>query len=87
MDAKTDDSTGNCPFTGGKRGHTNRNWWPDALDIEMLHRNSALSDPMGKDFDYAKEFKTLDLDAVIKDLHALMTDSQEWWPADFGHYG
>ncbi len=84
MDAKTDDK---CPFTGGKRGHTNRNWWPDALDIEMLHRNSALSDPMGKGFDYAKEFKTLDLDAVIKDLHALMTTSQEWWPADFGHYG
>src|SRR4029078_1374451 len=60
---------------------------PDAVDIEMLHRNSSLSDPMGKGFDYAKEFKTLDLDAVIKDLHALMTTSQEWWPADFGHYG
>jgi len=87
MDAKTDDkSAGKCPFTG-TRGHRNRDWWPDALDIEMLHRNSSLSDPMGKDFDYAKEFKTLDLDAVIKDLHALMTDSQEWWPADFGHYG
>ena len=76
-----------CPFTGGTSGRRNRDWWPDALDIEMLHRNSPLSDPMGKDFDYAKEFKTLDLDAVIKDLHALMTDSQEWWPADFGHYG
>ena len=88
MDAKTDDkSAGKCPFTGGSRGRTNRHWWPDALDIEMLHRNSALSDPMGKDFDYAREFKTLDLEAVIKDLHALMTDSQEWWPADFGHYG
>ncbi len=86
MDAKTDDTAGKCPFTGG-RGHRNRDWWPDALDIEMLHRNSSLSDPMDKDFDYAKEFKTLDLDAVIKDLHALMTDSQEWWPADFGHYG
>ena len=86
MDAKTDDSAGKCPFTGA-RGHRNRDWWPDALDIEMLHRNSSLSDPMGKDFDYAKEFKTLDLNAVIKDLHALMTDSQEWWPADFGHYG
>ena len=70
MDAKTDDkSAGKCPFTGGTRGHRNRDWWPDALDIEMLHRNSALSDPMGKDFDYAKEFKTLDLNAVIKDLH------------------
>ncbi len=87
MDAKTDEkSLGKCPFTS-TRGHKNRDWWPDALDIEMLHRNSSLSDPMGKDFDYAKEFKSLDLDAVIKDLHALMTDSQEWWPADFGHYG
>src|SRR5829696_4790173 len=87
MDAKTDESIGKCPFTGGARGRRNRDWWPDALDIEMLHRNSPLSDPMGKEFDYAKEFKTLDLDAVIKDLHALMTDSQDWWPADFGHYG
>ena len=88
MDAKTDDKgEGKCPFTGGSRGHSNRNWWPEALDIEMLHRNSTLSDPMGKEFDYAAEFKTLDLDAVIKDLHALMTNSQEWWPADFGHYG
>ena len=88
MDAKTDDkSAGKCPFTGGSRGHRNRDWWPEALDIEMLHRNSSLSDPMGKEFDYAKEFKTLDLNAVIKDLQALMTDSQEWWPADFGHYG
>jgi catalase-peroxidase len=88
MDAKTDDkSAGKCPFTGGTRGHTNRNWWPDHLDVQVLHRNSTLSDPMGEVFDYAKEFKTLDLSAVIKDLHALMTDSQEWWPADFGHYG
>ncbi|HEV2627936.1 MAG TPA: catalase/peroxidase HPI [Pseudolabrys sp.] len=85
MDAKTDE--GKCPFTGGKRGHTNREWWPDALSLEMLHRNSSLSDPMDKDFDYAKEFATLDLDAVMKDLKALMTDSQAWWPADFGHYG
>jgi catalase-peroxidase len=81
-----DDKT-KCPFTGGTRGHANRDWWPDALDISVLHRNSTLSDPMGKAFDYAKEFKTLDLDAVIKDLHALMTESQDWWPADFGHYG
>ena len=87
MDAKTDDkSAGKCPFTGS-RGHANRDWWPDALSIEMLHRNSSLSDPMGKDFNYAKEFKTLDLDALIKDLTALMTELQEWWPADFGHYG
>src|SRR6201991_2326543 len=88
MDAKTDDNNaGKCPFTGGSRGRVNREWWPDALDIEVLHKNSSLSDPMDKDFNYAKEFKTLDLNAVIKDLHALMTDSQEWWPADFGHYG
>src|SRR6201987_1074865 len=88
MDAKTDDKgAGKCPFTGGTRGHSTRDWWPDHLDIGVLHTNAPAADPMGKDFDYAKEFKTLDLNAVIKDLHALMTDSQEWWPADFGHYG
>jgi len=87
MDKKTDEGSGKCPVTRGSRGHSNREWWPEALSIEMLHRNSKLSDPMGKDFDYAKEFKSLDLNAVIKDLHALMTTSQEWWPADFGHYG
>jgi catalase-peroxidase len=87
MDAKTDESAGKCPFTGGTRGHGNRDWWPQQLDLQGLHRNSPLSDPMGEAFDYAKEFKSLDLKAVIKDLHALMTDSQAWWPADFGHYG
>src|SRR5437867_5285388 len=88
MDVKTEDkSAGKCPFTGGTRGHRNPDWWPDALDVSILHRNSTLSDPMGEAFDYAKEFKTLDLNAVVKDLHALMTESQEWWPADFGHYG
>jgi catalase-peroxidase len=66
---------------------TNQDWWPNQLDLKPLHRNSSLSDPMGKGFNYAAEFKSLDLNAVIKDLHALMTDSQEWWPADFGHYG
>jgi catalase-peroxidase len=81
-----DDKT-KCPFSGGNRARTNRDWWPDALDVSVLHRNSTLSDPMGEAFDYAKEFKTLDLNAVIKDLHALMRESQEWWPADFGHYG
>ena len=86
MDAKTDDR-GKCPFTSVSSGRRNRDWWPDALDVSVLHRNSELSDPMGEKFNYAEEFKTLDLDAVIKDLHALMTDSQEWWPADFGHYG
>jgi catalase-peroxidase len=87
MDAKTDESAGKCPFTSGARGPRNRDWWPEQLDLDGLHRNSTLSDPMGGDFDYAKEFQSLDLNAVIKDLHALMTDSQEWWPADFGHYG
>ncbi|SEM95882.1 catalase/peroxidase HPI [Bradyrhizobium sp. OK095] len=81
------DDSSKCPFSGGKRVPANRDWWPTQLSIEMLHKNSALSDPMGKDFDYAKEFKTLDLNAVVKDLTALMTESQEWWPADFGHYG
>jgi catalase-peroxidase len=81
MDAKTE---GKCPFS---QAHGNRDWWPDHLSLQGLHGNSSLSDPMGKEFDYAKEFKTLDLNAVIKDLHALMTDSQDWWPADFGHYG
>ncbi|HUQ36436.1 MAG TPA: catalase/peroxidase HPI [Aestuariivirga sp.] len=87
MDKKTDESAGKCPFTGGARGHGNRDWWPESLDLQVLHRNSTLSDPMGEAFDYAKEFQSLDLNAVIKDLHALMTDSQDWWPADFGHYG
>jgi catalase-peroxidase len=66
---------------------TSAGWWPDQLNLKILHQNSPLSDPMDKEFNYAKEFKTLDLDAVIQDLHALMTDSQDWWPADFGHYG
>src|SRR5882672_5821267 len=83
MDAKTDDkNAGKCPFM-----HTNRDWWPNQLNLSVLHHNSSLSDPMGEAFDYAKEFKSLDLNAVIKDLRALMTNSQEWWPADFGHYG
>ena len=80
---------GKCPFTGGgkPRPHRNRDWWPNQLDLQMLNQHSPQSNPMGEAFDYAKEFKSLDLDAVIKDLHALMTDSQDWWPADFGHYG
>jgi catalase-peroxidase len=80
-----DDKT-KCPFTGAQ-AHTNRDWWPTQLSLAALHQNSPLSDPMGEAFDYAKEFKSLDLNAVIKDLRALMTDSQAWWPADFGHYG
>jgi len=85
MDEKTSQSAGKCPVVHG--GHRNRDWWPKALDVSVLHRNSDLSDPMGEAFDYAKEFKSLDLKAVTKDLRALMTDSQPWWPADFGHYG
>jgi catalase-peroxidase len=79
---------GKCPVAhGGHKAHTNTDWWPDAVNLKVLHQHSALSDPMGREFNYAEEFKTLDLNAVIQDLHALMTDSQEWWPADFGHYG
>ncbi len=83
------ESAGKCPVTGG--GHskmmTNRDWWPNQLNLNILHQNSPLSNPMGKDFNYAEEFKSLDLAAVKKDLFALMTTSQEWWPADYGHYG
>ena len=87
MDAKTEDKQAGCPFNGSRRGPTNRDWWPSQLDIQVLHQSSPKSNPMGEDFDYAKEFQSLDLNAVTKDLHALMTDSQDWWPADFGHYG
>ncbi|ESX80973.1 catalase/peroxidase HPI [Mesorhizobium sp. LSHC412B00] len=88
MDAMTDDnSAGKCPVAHGTSARTNRDWWPNQLDIGVLHQQSSLSDPMGEAFDYAAEFKTLDLDAVIEDLHKVMTDSQDWWPADFGHYG
>ncbi len=82
-----------CPFPGHARTSTvagsqsNADWWPNQLKLNILHQHSSLSDPMGEEFDYAKEFKSLDLKAVKKDLRALMTDSQEWWPADFGHYG
>ncbi len=82
-----------CPFSSDVRKHTiagttlNANWWPNQLNVKLLSQNSPLSNPMGEEFNYAEAFKTLDLDAVIKDLHALMTDSQDWWPADYGHYG
>ena len=82
-----------CPFAGGAGSHavsgaqSNTSWWPNQLNLKMLHQQSSLSNPMGDIFNYAEEFKTLDLDAVVKDLHALMTDSQDWWPADYGHYG
>jgi catalase-peroxidase len=80
-------SESKCPVTGGSHVYTNRDWWPNQLSLQVLHQHSNKSNPMGEAFDYAKEFKSLDLDAVIKDLHALMTDSQDWWPADWGHYG
>ena len=84
---------GKCPVMHGARPHSaagstaNANWWPDQLNLKILHQHSPLSDPMSRNFNYAKEFKSLNLDAVIKDLHELMTDSQSWWPADYGHYG
>ena len=93
MDDQNAGTAGTCPVAHGARpketfaGRSNRDWWPNQLNLDDLHRNSALSDPMGKDFDYAEEFKQLDLQALKKDLFALMTDSQDWWPADFGHYG
>jgi catalase-peroxidase len=82
-----------CPFSGDARKHTvvgapsNADWWPNQLNLKILHQHSAKSNPLGESFNYAEEFKSLDLDAVIEDLHALMTDSQDWWPADYGHYG
>ena len=85
------DSASKCPVMAGSHtavGATaNLHWWPNQLNLKILHQHCPLSDPMGKEFDYAKEFKSLDLDALKKDLHALMTDSQDWWPADWGHYG
>ena len=92
-DQNTMSGDAKCPFSNGARKHTvagtptNANWWPDQLNLKILHQHSALSNPMGEAFNYAEEFKSLDLDAVIKDLHALMTASQDWWPADYGHYG
>ena len=82
-----------CPFSSGiqkttiSQSATNKNWWPEQLNLNVLHQHSPKANPLGEDFDYNKAFKTLDLDAVVQDLHALMTDSQEWWPADYGHYG
>jgi len=87
MDAKTDESAGKCPVVHTTAARANRDWWPNQLNLQVLHQHSTLSNPMGEAFDYAEEFKKLDIEALKKDLHALMTDSQEWWPADFGHYG
>jgi catalase-peroxidase len=82
-----------CPFSGGAakqpapKARTNRDWWPNQLDLAILHQHAPSASPMDEEFDYAREFKTLDLEAVLRDLNALMTDSQDWWPADYGHYG
>jgi catalase-peroxidase len=87
------ESESKCPFSGDARKHTvagapsNADWWPNQLKLNILHQHSSKSDPMGEEFNYAEQFKSLDLNAVVKDLDALMTDSQDWWPADFGHYG
>jgi catalase-peroxidase len=93
MDGHGGQDAGKCPVAGGLEKNavvlemTNRVWWPNQLNIRILHQNPPKADPMGESFDYAAEFKTLDLEAVRQDLYALMTDSQEWWPADYGHYG
>jgi len=80
-------SEAKCPFGHGASVRSNRDWWPGQLNLQILNQHGPQSNPMGKEFDYAREFKSLDLNAVVKDLHAMMTDSQDWWPADFGHYG
>ncbi len=93
MDAKSGQGAGKCPVMHGSIPHTtfesrgNKDWWPNALNLKILHQHSMLSDPMGREFSYAQAFKTLDLAALKQDLVALMTDSQDWWPADYGHYG
>src|SRR5258705_8157904 len=90
MVAKTDEKAGKCPVVHGTTNigmTSNRDWWPNQLNLRILRQNSPQSDTMGKDFNYAEEFKELDLKALKKDLTALMTDSRDWWPADFGHYG
>jgi catalase-peroxidase len=92
MNPKDSANTGGCPFHGGATsqktsGTTNRDWWPNQLNLTILHQHDRKSNPMGEDFDYNEEFKKLDYQALKKDLHDLMTDSQDWWPADYGHYG
>ena len=90
MNAKTDENAGKCPIVHGTTNlgmRSNSDWWPNQLNLKILRQNSSLSNPMGEAFNYAEKFKKLDFKALKKDLHALMTDSQDWWPADFGHYG
>jgi len=76
-----------CPVVQPARSQSNRDWWPDQLDLRVLQQNPPIASPMGEDFDYAAEFSTLDLDALRQDIEAVMTTSQDWWPADYGHYG
>ena len=93
MDTKAVDTEAKCPVMHGPAKHmtsnsrSNADWWPNQLNLKVLHQHSNLSNPMGKKFDYAEAFKKLDLKSLKKDIFALMTTSQEWWPADFGHYG
>src|ERR1700761_8874317 len=88
MEGDKTSQTAECPFHHANgAGTTNRDWWPEQLNLAILHQHSSLSNPMSEEFNYAEEFKSLDLNAVIADLEKLMTDSQDWWPADFGHYG
>ncbi len=84
------DSANQCPVSGALTtigAASSHNWWPNQLNLRILHQNSPLSDPLGEEFNYAEAFKTLDLDALKKDIMTLMTTSQDWWPADYGHYG
>ena len=89
----TKNTNGKCPFGFDDQKHTkmgvqsNSKWWPNQLNLKILHQNSSMTNPMGDDFNYAKEFQSLDLAKLKKDLYNLMTDSQDWWPADYGHYG
>ncbi|WP_424832292.1 catalase/peroxidase HPI [Ruegeria sp.] len=87
MDGSDNPNAGKCPVMHGAEARTNRDWWPNQLNLSILHQHAPASNPMGETFDYAEEFKKLDLKALKEDLYALMTDSQDWWPADYGHYG
>jgi len=87
MEAATESGAGKCPVPHGGKGRSNRDWWPNQLDLSVLHQHTALSNPLGPLFNYAEEFKKLDYEGLKADLRALMTDSKDWWPADFGHYG
>jgi catalase-peroxidase len=93
MDGSSDNNAGKCPVMHGANkqkltgSSANQHWWPNQLNLKILHQNSSATDPMGEEFNYAEEFESLDIDVVKKDLEALITDSKDWWPADYGHYG